>query len=93
MANYILSDDSVYFKKKYHLYESNSRDEEKIKVFCKQYFVPFTNETYDFAQIFLKSISYYDDCDSLDRPFWIFNYGKELSLHKKNGRITIKFSD
>ena len=62
-------------------------------MFCKPYLLPSTNETYDFAPIFLKTISYYEDCSLFNRPFWIFNYGKELSLHKKNGRITIKFSD
>ena len=65
LATYILSDDSVCFKKKYHLYESNSRDEEKIKVFCKQYFVPFTNETYDFG-VFVEPEEMICDVDETD---------------------------
>ena len=69
LAAYILSEDSVYFEKKYYWNKSNSINEEKKKLFCIPYLIPFTNKTYDFAGFFLKTVSYYEDYGSLNRSF------------------------
>ena len=79
-ATSFLSEDSVFFRKEYYIYDS--KDYTQIKYFCDQYQFSSSEKIYDFLLIYFNIICYDENGDLPMRSFWKFEYDKKLNLQR-----------
>ena len=80
LSTSFLSEDSVFFRKEYYIYDS--KDYTQIKYFCDQYQFSSSEKIYDFFLIYLNIICYDEKGDLPTISFWKFEYDKKLNLQR-----------